>query len=150
MYIWIRAPTLGSHLIGGGLYNCNHHVKYILLFIKVRATVPWLRWFIVAGLGSQAVTALAILPVGLSAMADDNSSDSSSNSSSEISILSITGFIFRPIVFIYGAATLELIVKHNDVQSGEQVWSFGQIVAITIAIGGIVGLVDFMLDDERD
>lgn len=75
LYIWIRAPTFGSHLIGGGLHNCNHHVKYILLFIEVRATVPWLRWFIVAGLGSQVVTALAMLPVGFSAMADENSSN---------------------------------------------------------------------------
>lgn len=37
LYVWIKGGNFGSQKA------CNHLVKYVLLFIHIRATVTWLR-----------------------------------------------------------------------------------------------------------
>lgn len=56
--------------------------------------------------------------------------------------------ITRLFFVIYGTVMLELTVQRNNVQSGENVWSFGQIVAVTIALGGLNEVIHFFLGRE--
>lgn len=48
LYIWATAPTFGP----ADSLKCNDQIKYIFVFVSVRATVLWLRilWMIVLGL----------------------------------------------------------------------------------------------------
>jgi hypothetical protein len=56
--------------------------------------------------------------------------------------------IARLLFVTYGTVMLELTIKRNDVAPGENVWSFGQIVAVVIAVGGINEVVHFFLGKE--
>jgi hypothetical protein len=52
MYVWIKGSNFGSQ------QACNHLVKYVLLFIDIRATVTWLRVLFIMYL---VITACALL-----------------------------------------------------------------------------------------
>ena len=52
LYVWIKGSNFGSQKA------CNHLVKYVLLFIDIRATVTWLRVLFIMYL---AITACALL-----------------------------------------------------------------------------------------
>jgi len=56
--------------------------------------------------------------------------------------------IARLLFVTYGVVMLELTIKRNDVAPGESVWSFGQIVAVVIAIGGMNEVLNFFLGKE--
>lgn len=56
--------------------------------------------------------------------------------------------IARLLFVTYGTVMLELTIKRNNVAPGENVWSFGQIVAVVIAVGGINEVVHFFLGKE--
>ena len=56
--------------------------------------------------------------------------------------------IGRLLFVTYGTVMLELTIKRNNVAPGENVWSFGQIVAMVIAVGGINEVVHFLLGKE--
>lgn len=56
--------------------------------------------------------------------------------------------IARLMFVTYGTVMLELTVKRNNIAPGENVWSFGQIVAVVIAVGGINEVVHFFLGKE--
>lgn len=51
-YVWIKGSNFGSQ------QECNHLVKYALLFIHIRATVTWLRVLFIVYL---VITASALL-----------------------------------------------------------------------------------------
>jgi hypothetical protein len=52
LYVWIKGSDFGSQ------QACNHLVKYVLLFIDIRATVTWLRALFIMYL---VITAFALL-----------------------------------------------------------------------------------------
>ena len=52
LYVWIKGSNFGSQ------QACNHLVKYVLLFIDIRATVTWLRVLFIMYL---VITACALL-----------------------------------------------------------------------------------------
>jgi hypothetical protein len=52
LYVWIEGSNFGSQ------QACNHLVKYVLLFIDIRATVTWLRVLFIMYL---VITACALL-----------------------------------------------------------------------------------------
>ena len=41
VYVWVTAPTFGAASV------CNDATIYVILFVNVRATIGWLRWFFV-------------------------------------------------------------------------------------------------------
>jgi hypothetical protein len=52
LYVWVEGSNFGSQ------QACNHLVKYVLLFIDIRATVTWLRVLFIMYL---VITACALL-----------------------------------------------------------------------------------------
>jgi hypothetical protein len=52
LYVWIKGSDFGSQ------QACNHLVKYVLLFIDIRATVTWLRVLFIMYLVITACTLL--------------------------------------------------------------------------------------------
>lgn len=57
-YVWAHAKTFGSSP------ECNAEVKYVYVFLSVRATATWLRMTWVCGLAMTAVSILfGIIPV---------------------------------------------------------------------------------------
>jgi hypothetical protein len=58
LYVWIKDSGFGSQP------ECNNLIKYVVLFISVRATVSWLRIMSIIGLATSALTSL----IGLGAM----------------------------------------------------------------------------------
>ena len=52
LYVWIKGSNFGSQKA------CNHLVKYVLLFIDIRATVTWLRVLFIMYLVITACTLL--------------------------------------------------------------------------------------------
>ncbi len=56
-----------------------------------------------------------------------------------------SGALTRGLATIYGIIMLERTVASNDVGPGENVWSFGQIVSIIIAVGSVNEVVHFCL-----
>jgi hypothetical protein len=58
------------------------------------------------------------------------------------------GVIARLLFVTYGIVMLELTIRRNNVAPGENVWSFGQIVAVVIAVGGMNEVLHFVLGKE--
>ena len=58
LYVWIKDSQFGSQP------ECNNLIKYVVLFINVRATVGWLRIMSIVGLTTGALSSL----IGLGAM----------------------------------------------------------------------------------
>jgi hypothetical protein len=69
LYVWIKDSSFGSQP------ECNHLVKYVLLFADVRATVTWLRVLFIIYLVTSACTLLfrfgVILSVYLEGVRED-------------------------------------------------------------------------------
>ena len=57
-----------------------------------------------------------------------------------------TGTLTRILATIYGIIMLERTIASNDVGPGENVWSFGQIIAIIIVIGSVNEVVHYFLN----
>jgi hypothetical protein len=49
LYLWVHVNDYGSNS------DCNDQIKYVIMFITVRATVPWLRGLWIAALVLSAV-----------------------------------------------------------------------------------------------
>lgn len=150
LYIWITAPNFGSpSLFSTDLGACNHSVKYIFLFIEIRATVGWLRWM---GVATGCIYAVFVLRDLIWARANIHFLELAPSLTASIEtsprMANAMRFIFlciRLIVFALATANLELTVRHNNVQPGENVWSFGQIVALIIAAGNIFEVAMFII-----
>jgi len=55
---------------------------------------------------------------------------------------------FSLVYAVYGVATLELIAHRNrpNIQSGENTWGFGQIIAVILTLGSLIDLVVLLRD----
>ena len=57
LYLWIRAKDFGSQPL------CNDRVKYVIMFVTVRATASWLRGLWIAILVASALGLMTIFGV---------------------------------------------------------------------------------------
>jgi hypothetical protein len=57
LYVWIHVDEYGSQP------ECNNHIKYVIMFVNVRATVPWLRGLTIAGIVGGAVALVVVFGV---------------------------------------------------------------------------------------
>ncbi|KAF8294147.1 hypothetical protein DL93DRAFT_2068621 [Clavulina sp. PMI_390] len=139
MYVWITAPSFGISSIPSHDPHCNDLVKYVVFFANVRATVPWLRGLAVTGL---ALGAIGVLLSGVAILTLDVGSAVSDPSK----IVRSSGIL----VWIYNVVMLELTIKRNNVAPGENIWSFGQIVPMVIAVSGAVEILMQYIEDSED
>jgi len=168
LYVWIKGSNFGSQ------QACNHLVKYVLLFIDIRATVTWLRVFFIIYL---VITACALLfnfgvivsahmkqlradiyeklpdimvptesPPPIQSSAPQSQGQSEKENDSGRTALKCVKLSVIPAV--YGVATLELMVHSNRsiIQSGENTWGFGQIIAIILTLGIFIDVVGGIRD----
>ncbi|KAF8314203.1 hypothetical protein DL93DRAFT_2149123 [Clavulina sp. PMI_390] len=131
MAAWSIIPSHDPH--------CNDLVKYVVFFANVRATVPWLRGLAVTGL---ALGAIGVLLSGVAILTLDVGSAVSDPSK----IVRSSGIL----VWIYNVVMLELTIKRNNVAPGENIWSFGQIVPMVIAVSGAVEILMQYIEDSED
>ena len=173
LYVWIKAPTFGENPPTG----CNHTVIYVFLFFaNVRATARWLRTSIIVAASCLAfglVMALTLLvtyscnrltlttrtPDGLPAAfetastggQDANTPPPGNVQSGDDDVERLTSSQLHPIgaviVVTSFVINLELTLRRNNIAPGENVWSFGQIMSLVIAAGGINEVVHFFVDE---
>ncbi|KAF8314259.1 hypothetical protein DL93DRAFT_2097361 [Clavulina sp. PMI_390] len=142
MYVWIKAPSFGASLFPSGDPRCNDTVKYVILFVNIRATVPWARWLSVAGASTSTIGFIIrntlLRPTNAPpGYAEDHRS--------------IVQFMVHAtkISFVYNVIMLELTISRNNVAPGESTWSFGQIVPVVIGASAVIDVILFFLSNEE-
>jgi len=143
LYVWAQNSRFGSQP------ECTHVVKYVLFFASVHATATWLRAFFIIGI----VFAACSLLLGFGSIIVSLKTEPSKEQRSGVSDEKVDGtggksiykhFLTFPVgSAIYGVTTLELIVQRNrsNVESGENDWGFGQIVALVLLLQCVVDSV---------
>ncbi|KIM26811.1 hypothetical protein M408DRAFT_177930 [Serendipita vermifera MAFF 305830] len=145
-YVWANAPTFGPQP------ECNSKVLYVILFFPVSATATWLRAVLIAGLGVLSLAFLiflVLLPWLLYArkLFSDTYKSLPSDSGSvfvDEEDLNTKGIAVRLVSSVFGIITLEMTVKANNVDE-EDVWSFGQILAVVLLFSSLNELLHFFL-----
>ncbi|KAF8317154.1 hypothetical protein DL93DRAFT_2055894 [Clavulina sp. PMI_390] len=159
LYVWITIPSFGVANFASGNPMCNHTVKLVVLFANVRLTAPWLRWMFVANGVVSAIGLIVLAGMTLGVIRGDHQ-DSKVHElppRPNHDPFSILRYLYdlreaRPMLdisraffTIYGIVMLELIVARNDIARGENVWSFGQVLAMLVTLSGIKEVVEFFL-----
>jgi hypothetical protein len=157
--VWITAPTFGSQP------QCNDWTVYVLWGVSVPATVPWLRWLIVslaclAILKFVITTTRTVATLGLSTNARHGSTHSLDSNSTEgpgfldrwlpcsYRTVRSPGLIARVFASIYSAVMLELTIRRNPSSDEENVWSFGQIIALLITLMTVNEIIHFAFGEH--
>jgi len=135
-YVWDTAPTFGTNP------ECNNEIKYIVLFISVRATVGWLRKFWMAVLG--ATLGVMVLPLASClCLCFLGSAGGGGQSSIQKDMIRFS----LPLAAIYGVVMLELYENRNKhlIAGGEDHWTFGQIMALVQIISTFNEVLHFVI-----
>lgn len=156
--VWITAPTFGSQP------ECNDWTVYVLMGVSVQATIPWLRWLIVALTCLSIVnflvnTSRMVASLSLSSPLQHHSSSSLSSSTGQPGLVArclpcsprttpqAPGLVVRVLAAIYSVIMLELTIRRNPSSDEENAWSFGQIIAFLITLMTINEVVHFILGE---
>ncbi|KAI0287344.1 hypothetical protein BC826DRAFT_1108519 [Russula brevipes] len=156
LYVWVKDSDFGSQP------ECNHLVKYVLFFANVKATVTWLRVLFIIYLVLTACALLFTFAVILSVYLSPDihkklrsvvgpghgQPEQESPPANRRTMRRYVSFSF--VSAVYGVATLELIVRRNrpNIQPGEGVWGFGQIIALILILGSVID-VAVILHERR-
>jgi len=132
LYVWIKDSRFGSQP------ECNHLVKYVLVFVSVRATVNWLRIFFIVLYSVNLYHSLTNLRPTYYLLRKQfaDSNEGSESGLTHRTLFARVPWPLRVILAVYGITSAELIVHRNRslVQSGEDDWGFGQVVAILLLL----------------
>ncbi|KAI0296551.1 hypothetical protein B0F90DRAFT_1023006 [Multifurca ochricompacta] len=134
LYVWIEDSHFGSQP------DCNHLVKYVILFFNVPANSIWLRIFFIISLVFAAFSLLfkfsAIVSVHMENFLDSTPIGEQKNSPTKVASVRAYSLSLSLVSAVYGVATLELIIQRNkgNIQSGEDAWGFGQIVSLILIL----------------
>ncbi|KAI0250810.1 hypothetical protein BJV78DRAFT_537311 [Lactifluus subvellereus] len=159
LYLWVHVKDYGSQV------GCNDKVKYVLMFVSVRATKPWVRDSWIAILVASAVGLL--IRFGISAVyrftlqevekTDKREEEGERGGKGEEGEgkESKGGWYFDMDILsllwaIYATVMLELTVRRNDIQHGgivniDNAWAFGQILSAVMIIASLNEVVHFFL-----
>jgi len=171
LYVWIKDSDFGSQP------ECNHLVKYVLLFADVRATVTWLRVLFIMYLIVNACTLLFRFGVIISVFTkrslrkdihhiQDKVRDvvagagtDGADPEEQASVRGVTTGESKELAYmalsvvsgVYGVATLELIVARNrpNILPGEDAMGFGQIIALVLILGNVIDVVMVIRERRR-
>jgi len=157
--VWITAPTFGSQP------ECNDWTVYVLWGFSVPATMSWLRWLIVS-LACLAIikflinTTRTVATLGLSTGGRHGSTQSLATDSTggpgflarwlpcSYRPVRSPGIVVRVFASIYSAVMLELTIRRNPSSDEENVWSFGQIIALLITLMTVNEIVHFVFGEH--
>ncbi|KAF8330677.1 hypothetical protein F5887DRAFT_1178591 [Amanita rubescens] len=144
-YIWAKAPTFGR------FSECNDEIKYIFFFHPVRATAIWLRklWMAILGIS---LAFLVVFPVmGLCCSMCGCYWTIQRTNRGPVTITDVISAyisqLAKPLTVVYGVVMLELYEKLNKhlLSSGEQQWTFGQIMALVQIISTVNEVFHFLM-----
>lgn len=156
--VWITADTFGSQP------ECNDWTVYVLWGVSVPATTPWLRWLIVslvclAIIKFIVTTTRMVASLGLSTGRNGSTRSINSDSTGGPGLLDrilpcsnrasrSPGLIARVFASIYSVVMLELTIRRNPSSDQENVWSFGQIIALLITLMTVNEIVHFVVGEH--
>ncbi|KAF8341134.1 hypothetical protein F5887DRAFT_919124 [Amanita rubescens] len=144
-YIWAKAPTFGR------FSECNDEIKYIFFFHPVRATAIWLRklWMAILGIS---LAFLVVFPVmGLCCSMCGCYWTIQRTNRGPVTITDVISAyisqLAKPLTVVYGVVMLELYEKLNKhlLSSGEQQWTFRQIMALVQIISTVNEVFHFLM-----
>ncbi|KAI0298815.1 hypothetical protein BC826DRAFT_996738 [Russula brevipes] len=136
LYVMVKDSDFGSQP------ECNHLVRYVLVFIGVKATVTWLRVLFLIYL---VLTSSMLLP-GIHnkwrVVGQSPGQPEQEKPSERMTCRYMPVNFFSVIWAVYDVVTLELIVQRNrtNIQPGEDAWGFGQIIAVVLIVGTVIDL----------
>ena len=156
--VWITADTFGSQP------QCNDWTVYVLWGVSVPATAPWLRWLIVSLvcltiLKFIITTTRTVAALGLSTRRNGSTRSLATDSTEGPGLLDrlipcsprasrSPGLIARVLASIYSVVMLELTIRRNPSSDEENVWSFGQIIALLITLMTVNEIVHFVFGEH--
>lgn len=156
--VWMTADTFGSQP------QCNDWTVYVLWGVSVPATTPWLRWLIVslvclAIIKFIVTTTRMVASLGLSTGRNGSTRSINTDSTGGPGLLDrllpcsnrasrSPGLIARVFASIYSAVMLELTIRRNASSDEENVWSFGQIIALLITLMTVNEIIHFIFGEN--
>ncbi|KAH8998576.1 hypothetical protein EDB92DRAFT_1835966 [Lactarius akahatsu] len=142
LYMWIHVNSFGEEK------SCNDQVKYVLMFVSVRATKPWLRDIWIATLVLSAVGLM--IKFGYNAftlfvLRHDEGEETEQPEKGWYFYISIP----RILSAIYSAVMLELMVHRNSSDHGGKVivdesWAFGQTLSVVMIFANMNEVIHFL------
>ncbi|GAB1317982.1 Sphingoid long-chain base transporter RSB1 [Madurella fahalii] len=150
IYVFATAPTFGSNP------ECNDSTVYVLFGVDIPATSPVLCWMLVAVLATLLLGICCWLLIVVCISADvilrrEPDLHEGHNGHKDGRKQVPYELIGRLAGTIYLAVMLELMMKRNALAPGVDLWSFGQVLAMTMLVGPLIELASLILGkvDER-
>ncbi|KAI0052279.1 hypothetical protein FA95DRAFT_1601945 [Auriscalpium vulgare] len=152
LYLWVHADTYGSQPA------CNDQVKYVLFFVSVRGTAPWLGifWDVLLVISTVSPFLGAIIGTGVSMWLrralrrqegdDEGEPESFIETTPKPSRRFYVSFPLFTLA-VYAIVHLELIVhrnKHLIADSSESEWTFGQVLALVMTFITVNEIAHFL------
>jgi hypothetical protein len=128
--VWATAPTFGSQT------ECNAYTYYVIFGVSIQAIGPVFRWLILAGFiigllgyGPWLVVSWFMHQRRAGADGDTDEDLDRPNGREVMDMLAAVAFS------IYAIVSLEQMIQRNPVNASEDVWTFGQIMAMFLLLG---------------
>lgn len=149
IYVFATAPSFGESP------RCNESVVYVLFGVNISATNPVLRWLLVAVFSIMllwlSIWLLIVSCTSIDAMLRGTRTLMRQNSNQPEkqgrNIPIAIGYLAGT---AYLVAMVELMIKRNNLESGAQFWTFGQVLAMAMLIGPLIELVSMLLGKLDD
>jgi hypothetical protein len=141
VYVWARVEHFGSQP------NLNDELKYVLMFVNIKATSSWLRGVWITTLITSAI--VLVITFGINALAlfaMRHDGEEAAGESEWYFFISIP----QMIIAIYSTVMLEVTVHRNSAQHGGVVqvnntWAFGQTLAVVMTFANINEVIHFLI-----
>ncbi|KAF8270785.1 hypothetical protein EI94DRAFT_1721914 [Lactarius quietus] len=144
LYLWVHIDNFGSQP------NLNDEVKYVLMFVNIKATAAWLRGIWITTLVASAL--VLIIKFGLNGLAlytmrhDEEGEETGESERGWYFFISLPQFV----IAIYSTVMLELTVQRNSLQHGgivgvNNTWAFGQTLSVVMIFANINEIVNFVV-----
>jgi len=139
LYVAIDGTRFGSQP------SCNHLVNFVVFFSDVRATVTWFRVIMILFFAGAIPLFLFFLSFLIFAPAEfmRRRTKALDGLFENHPRLEWVRYVIGIPLVVYIVANLELIMYRNrsNIQPGENVWGFGQIIAIVLTLGIFMDMV---------
>lgn len=143
-FVWITAPQFGSQP------ECNNQTIYVIFGVSINVTSSVFRWIMAAiFLAAPGIILLSLLIIlcclgrkGLLLRIRGNDRANEQVDGEKFPAIELAIHIA---FCIYAIVSLEQTINRNNVQSDEEQWTFGQIIALFILIGTANELLNLFL-----
>lgn len=130
LYVWIKVSRFGAQP------ECNHLVKFVFLFVNVRATVNWLRIFMIVLNSSIWYYCLTSLRTKYNVLKVLFAESYEGPDTGLEDAPSFIPWLLGVTMAVQSIVCAELTVHRNrpHVQPGEDDWGFGQVVSVMLLL----------------